>query len=867
MSNTGGWGTVFQSVPASDRVRRVKMPVEEIRADLESALAAHRTVVLKAPTGSGKSTQVPGIVSGIVGEGLIIVVQPRRMAARLLANYVAQLEQTRVGEGVGYSVRFESKRSAKTRILFVTDGVLQRLLLTDPELKGVAAVVFDEFHERRLASDVALGLCRELKRHLRPELGLIVMSATLEIRGFEEFFPNAAHLEALGRSFPVEVEHRAPVATASRGGVKRPAQTWERVVAVLKTELPETEVGDRVLVFLAGRYDIQKAATALRQASWAGGWEIAPLYGGLAPKDQDAAVRPGGNRRIILATNIAETSLTIEGVTLVIDSGESREAVFDPRRGFDSLLVREISQASAEQRAGRAGRTQAGRCVRLWSEANHRKRRAFDLPEVHRVDLAEIVLNLMQRGFSDLGKFPWFEAPEPRMVVQARELLERIGAITKEGRLTDVGREISTLPLHPRLGKMLIAADELGCLAEAIFAAALLQGEGVFLPKKDGREECQTEGDTDDFAAEWLAFETAARAGFNLGVCQKLGVLARGARETAKAIEQLTSVCKKRGMRVGDVIFTRRAEEFAKALLQAWPDRLAVRLSRSTLSSRLEGGRKGQLAADSVAKNADVFIATEMIEIGGRDVTTRLDRCVGVELEWLREYFPDDLSEKAGGSWDAAQRRVVFEKQTRIFDLMLAAEPVKEPDLDLAAGVLARKVSEGELVLKNWTDNVEQWISRLRLLAEAMPEIELPGFDESDRLVVLEQICHGALSYKDIKARDPWRVLGDWLSPPQKAALDSFAPERITLANGTSAKLRYQEDGPPIIALKVQQLYGVEKTPTIANGKVKVMLHICAPNQRPWQMTTDLESFWSSGFAQMKKDLAGRYPKHDWEKP
>lgn len=846
----------------------MNVPVDEIRSDLHNALENGETVVLKAPTGSGKSTRVPGIAARACAEGVILIVQPRRMAARLLASYVAQLEGSSVGEKVGYAVRFDTRQSARTRLLFVTDGVLLRRLTSAEGLQGVAAVIFDEYHERRLASDIALGLCREIKATSRPDLGLIVMSATFEPEAFRDYLPDARCLQASGRTYPVEIVHQAPSLPAGRGGrAAHPAANWERAVQALKAELPRLGDDDRVLIFLPGRYEIQKATAALSAATWTGGWDIAALHGSLPPGDQDRAVRSDGGRRIIVSTNVAETSLTIPGVTLVIDSGDARMAVFDARRGFDTLLIREISQASAEQRAGRAGRTRAGRCVRLWSEANHRKREAYELAEVQRVDLAETVLTLAKMGYADVGEFPWFDQPAERLIEWSSSLLRRLGALDGDGGLTPRGRQMAALPLHPRLGRLILAAQDLGCVAEAIFAAAVLQGEGVFLTKKTGRVDCQTESDTDDFAAEWLAFETARRARFDVATCNRLGVLARGARETGKAMEQLASICQKQGISVGDVMFTRRAEAFGKAMLAAWPDRVGVRLSASTLSSRLAGGRKGVLADTSIARDAQIFLATEVIEIGGASVRTQLDRCVIVQREWLAEQFPDALSESAGGEWDDVQRRVVFERQVMFYDLVLESEPVKDADFGVAAGILASKVLAGELVMKNWTDRVEQWICRLQLVAKAMPEMEMPTFDEGDRLAALEQICHGAVGYKDIKNRDPWPVLHDWLSAPQKAVLDAYAPERLLLENGASAKLRYQSDGPPVIAMKVQQLYGVRETPTVADGRVPVMLHICAPNQRPWQMTSDLSSFWATGFEQMKKDLAGRYPKHNWDGP
>ncbi len=362
-------------------------------------------LLLKAPTGSGKSTTVPGMIRGEV-DGRVLVVQPRRLAARLLAEYVATLEGTKIGRGVGYSVRFESRVSAESEIVFVTDGVLQRMLLEDPDLSGVGAVIFDEFHERRLASDLCLGRVLDLQEGSRPDLGVVVMSATLEVSGLAEYLDPCEVVEAGGRMFPVEMVHRGEQVVGRRGG-QRPVELWDRVAAVVKAEVVEMKEGERVLVFLPGMYEIRRTQAALERLAVMKGWEICPLYSSLNPDGQRAAIRLDESRRVILATNVAETSVTIEGVRVVVDSGLVRQSRYDVARGFDSLRVVKISQASAAQRAGRAGRTGPGRCVRLWSEADHRGREEFDLPEVRRVDLAEAFLFLkrlgFQRGFSLVG--------------------------------------------------------------------------------------------------------------------------------------------------------------------------------------------------------------------------------------------------------------------------------------------------------------------------------------------------------------------------------------------------------------------------------------------------------------------------------
>ncbi len=843
----------------------MKFPVDDVKDEILAAISAGEQILLRAPTGSGKSTRVPGMVADTSGDGLVIVVQPRRMAARLLAGFVARERGSSVGGQVGYAVRFDSKKSRDTRILYVTDGVLQRMLSDKPNLPGVKAVIFDEFHERRLASDIALGRCLDLAKHDRPDLRIIVMSATIETRGLEIYLDPCRVVEATGRTFPVDVDYLSggSVMVQQRGGRRQPEMIWDTVIRALKKEIA-AGVDGHILIFLPGLHEIRKTSEALSQVVWASGYEVHQLYSALSPEKQAAAVKSGGNPKIIVATNVAETSITIEEVTLVIDSGLARQSAFDVRRGFDSLTVKKISRASADQRAGRAGRTRAGRCLRLWSQADHAKRTEFETPEVHRVDLSECILQLSSAGWPNVRNFPWFESPKKESLTRAIELLDMLGAVEQDGSLTGHGKCMVTLPLHPRLSRLILAGSEYDCVAETCFAAAVLQGEGAFLRGKNGRKHFQSETDSSDFDAEFLAYETAVRERFDPRACTQKGLLARGAREIQQSLQQLRQMAKDLGLKVGDVQFHRRPEEFGRAMLMAYGDRVAIRLSPNTLACRVSGERKGQLEDDSAVKDKILFITTEMTEVEGRDLIVRLNRCVSLEEVWLEEMFSDHIHQRDGAVYDESRRRVIGLKETYFRDLAIERDERGEPDKNQAAELLAERVISGELLLKKWNDGVEQWIARLANLTEWMPELDLPGFSEEDKKMAIAQMCVGALSYKDIKDKDPWPVLRDWLSAPQLAVLDSFAPERITLSNGQTPKLRYERGAPPIIALKVQQLYGVSETPTICNGAVPLMIHICGPNMRPWQMTRDLESFWQTGMTQMKKDLAGRYPKHEW---
>lgn len=842
-------------------------PVEELAADLRSAIRAGSRVLLKAPTGSGKSTMVPGMLLEAGVEGRILVVEPRRMAARLLAGWVAKQRGTQVGQEIGYAVRFDTRYRDDTRIIYLTDGVFQRWLQDEPDLPGVGAVIFDEFHERRLAVDIALARCLNLQDGPRPELRVLVMSATLETAGLAEFMDPVVRLEAGGRLHPVETLYRPerPPVNDRRGGPPREVPVWERMAEVCREAIAMPDPGD-VLMFLPGTHEIRKTIELLESGSTTRGWDVMPLYSTLPPAAQEAAISPGPRPKIIVATNVAETSITIEGVRTVIDSGLARIAAYEPRRAINTLLIRKISRAAAEQRAGRAGRTAPGRCFRLWSQQDHARRTEFETPEVHRVDLSEAALLLKTSGVPDLRAFRWLDAPTEGALVRAEHLLHDLGALDAAGQPTAEGYHMAGLPLEPRFSRLMLAGHEHGCVTETAFIAAAVQGEGVFANKKGGvgRKDFLFADDGSDFAGEWRAFESAREMNFDPKRCSQLGILGRGARETAQGFDRLLGIAARFRWAVPPVDFAARREAVAKAMLAAFSDQLAIRFNQGTLACRLVGNRRGKLDEESCVKQAPSFVASEITEVEAREVIVHLRRATAVDPVWLAELFPDDLTTTESAAWDSTRKRVVQRRETRFRDLVLETrESDHGVNLDQAADILAAGVIEGDLTLKNWDHAVEQWTARLALLAGRCPELGMPGWSDEDRQSAIAQIVHGAVSYKEIKEANVWRVLRDWLSAGQRAALDSYCPERINLPNGQSAKVTYGE-GDPFIAVRVSHLFGVWETPVIANGRVPLLVHILTPGHKPWQMTKDLRSFWQTGYPQMKKEVAGRYPRHPW---
>ena len=831
------------------------LPIEHIRNDiLEAVRQPGFCVLLSAPTGSGKSTRVPGMLleAGWGEKGTIVVVQPRRLAARLLAGYVARQFPCRLGQEVGYTVRFDSQRSAATRILFVTDGILERRLTEDPELRGVSAVVFDEVHERRLSGDLCLARVLELQRSSRPEIGVFVMSATLELDKLQDYLPQATVLRAEGRLYPVEVSYMPPVPVRNKFGYVQAPPVWEQCAAAVRQLIEQSDCGD-VLVFLPGAYEIRRTVEILEQVGWMKGRDVFALHGQLTPEAQALAVEYGSRPRVIVSTNIAETSLTIEGVRSVVDSGTARESRWDPLRGISTLHIVPISQAQAEQRTGRAGRLGPGRCIRLWSEAEQRRRAPFPAPEVHRADISQAFLNLLAwecKGLSDIRRFPWPDAPTEAETARAWQLLEDLGAADKNG-LTPTGHQMLQYPLPPVLARLLVAGEEYGCEVEMAAVAALLQGEDIAL-NSGLAASLRHEDDYTDFQAEWRAVQAAGQLHYDPAACNKLGIMARAAREISKSFRQILRNTP------GEPDFNTHRHGIVAGLLHSFPRHVAARNQSATSTARLCQRRGGSTPSDSVARNAAVFLAAEITEIGGKSVETRLSKCTILTPEALPT-TEDDIA-----VYDPARKRVFSHHRILYRDLVIAEKETGDAAPDDAAPLLAEQVVRGNLRLEGWDGHVLQWINRLTCLRQAMPELELPEFGEEDRLVAITMICEGAVSYKEIQNRPVLPILGEWLSPWQRECLNRYAPKAIKLANGREVRLLYREDGTPTFGLKCQLLFGVPQTPTIAEGRVRCLVEILAPNQRPYQITSDLSSFWRNGYPQMKKDLAGRYPRHDW---
>jgi ATP-dependent helicase HrpB len=635
-----------------------------------------------------------------------------------------------------------------------------------------------------------------------------------------------------------------------------------------------------VLVFMPGAYEIGRTVEALRREPAAAGFRVLALHGELSDADQDAAVGPAPGRKVVVATNIAETSVTIDDVRLVIDGGLARVAGFDPRRGINTLLIEKIARDAAEQRAGRAGRTAPGRCLRLWTETEHAMRPERLAPEIRRLDLAEALLTLaaartaMQRatgGETAPSAFPWFEAPDPDGMARATRLLQDLGALDGgTGTITSLGERMAAFPLHPRFARLLLEADRRGCVGEAALLAALAQDRGLLARRPDAvarerRDRAmadETESDLFVLAAAW---RYASGQGYGVDACGRMGIRPAAARRAQRVCRQLLDVAREQGLRTaGD---TGGREALRRCLLAAFVDQLAVRLSAGNARFRVVHGRSGELARESVVRKAPLVVAAEIrdIEHGRGSVTTVLSLCTAVEREWLSELFPGGLRERCDTFYDAAARRVACRRELWFRDLVLESKTLSEtPDADRAAALLAEEVLAGRLSLKRWDHAVEQWVQRVNNLASWCPELGLTPIGPGERRHLVEQVCYGARGGKELKDRPVRPVLGSWLSAEQRAALDALAPERLTLPNGRRAKVEYGPDGTAAIALRVQELYGVDQTLKLAMDRVPVVVRILAPNHRPVQTTTDLAGFWRDQYPAIKRQYQKRYPKHEW---
>lgn len=817
------------------------LPVDAVLPQLVEALATHGQAVLLASTGAGKTTRVPPALldAGLAGTGSVVVLEPRRLAARAAARRMAFERGVPLGGQVGYQVRFDNRTCADTRIAVVTAGLFVRRLSDDPLLSGVGAVVFDEFHERHLDSDLALAMVRRVRAEVRPDLALVVMSATLDGDAVAAALGGCPVLRVEGRAHPVEIAW-APHVLEGR---------LEQQVELGVRDALRRTTGD-VLVFLPGVGEIKATARELESLCRQHDLALVELYGDLPPDLQDAALLPGPRRKLVLATNVAETSITIEGVSAVVDTGLARQLRFDADRGLDQLVVEPISRASADQRAGRAGRLGPGVCVRLWTRGEHENRPERQTPELFRADLSGPVLQLMAWGEPDPAALPWLEAPEPSALATASQLLMRLGALSQAGKVTALGQQLARLPVAPRLGRLLLAGQGLGVAWEAACAAALLSERDPF--ERRGAALYAGSCDVTDRVLALAGSRAGNAGGSELGRPREAA-----ARQIRAVADQLLGMLGKRtASRVAPVDDGR----LAQALLAAFPDRVARRREPGGERALMVGGGGVRIDRSSSVRDGELLLCVGLSGAGRGDpratLVSRLDP------DWLDR---DLISENDEVSFDRERKLVTARRARRYADLLLKEDPGGRPEPALAAALLAREAAaDPERALDLAAPELLQLQARCACLAAWRPELGLPTLDRQAIVALLPELCLGLRSFAELAALPLAERLLTLLQPEQARALARLAPARIEVPSGSQLRLDYEAGRAPALHVAIQELFGLARTPTVAGGAVPVVLHLLAPNRRAHQVTDDLASFWARTYPSVRRELSRRYPRHAW---
>ena len=816
------------------------LPIDSILDRIRAALAGASGLVLQAPPGAGKTTRVP--LALLEAEWLagrrIVMLEPRRLAARAAAARMAASLGQQPGETVGWRIRFDSRVGPDTRIEVVTEGILGRMLQDDPSLSGVGLVIFDEFHERSLHADLGLALALEASQGLRDDLKLLVMSATLDGEPVARLMGGMPVITSEGRAFPVTTRFLAR---------PEPRRFADEVTAAVARALDE-EVGD-VLVFLPGAGEIRRVETLLADHPAARGVLVAPLYGDLGQEAQDQAIRPApaGRRKVVLATAIAETSLTIDGVRVVVDGGQMRVARFDPGSGMTRLVTLPASRASADQRRGRAGRQGPGVCYRLWSEAEDRALQPWTLPEILGADLAPLALDLAQWGVSDAAGLAWLDPPPAAHLAQARDLLRELGALDGDARITGHGRAMARLPMHPRLAHMALKAKALGLAGLACDLAALLEERDVLRAGRGCRD--------GDIRLRVEALRTGEGFDPHHGLSLDRGALAR-VRQSAKEWRR------RLGLKAGEQPGS--SHDAGLLLAFAYPDRIARRRPGAAPRYAMTGGR-GAVFADPEPLAAEEWLA--LAELDGDRREARIFLAAPLDRAVIEEHFADRIETVSLCEWDGREELVRARRQRRLWGLVLEDRPLGDADPAALAAAMAAGIRAMGLACLPWTADLDKLRRRVDFLAALEPDSGWPDLSDQALSDGLEQwlapFLTGIIRRSHLSRLDLAAALGGLLSWEQRRRLDDLAPTHVEVPSGSRVAIDYAGEM-PVLAVRLQEMFGCADTPRIAQGRVALLLHLLSPARRPVQVTRDLASFWANAYRQVKADLKGQYPKHWW---
>ncbi len=828
------------------------LPIWEIHSDILRAFQTGNRLVLVAPTGSGKTTQVPQMLldAGLAGDKRIVVLQPRRVAARTVAARVAWERQCKLGEEVGYQIRFDDQTSLGTRICFITEGILLRWLQQDRELKDVGVILFDEFHERNLLSDVALALAKQMRKDLK----LGVMSATLDAEPVAAYLGGCPVLVSQGQMFPVEVRFQK-----QHDDRPVPEQAAEAVVQILRSG----DEGD-VLVFMPGMGEINATINELHSIRSPEHFAAIPLHGELPPEDQDRAFASSDRRKVVVATNVAETSVTIDGIRHVVDGGLARIARYDAERGIGTLFVEEISRASSDQRKGRAGRTAPGTCYRLWTESNHLNRPERNTPEIQRSDLAEVVLLLHSLRIRKAAEFDWLDKPDAQAVERAEKLLHLLGAIDPQTEeLTEVGRQMLRLPMHPRYSRMLVEAAKHDCVPAAALCAALVSGRDLLvrLGREDkhiaeARELFEASAGSDFFTLI-RAWQFARKNNFHVETCRRYGIHAQVARQVEQTFEQILRIAhqpKAEPQAAND-------EHLLRCIMTGFIDQLCVRRNMGTLECDLSEGRTGALMRESAVQDSPFFVAANIREIESRggEKLTLLGLASMVQREWIESTFPQQITARIEHLYDRTHKRVAAVKLVRFHDLVIQHEHQRELDQTASGQCLADAYAKGLFELPLYNHELKQFVARVNLIHHVMPDLDVPAFDER---AALSRAFRGMSLAKEAQAAPLREAFLAHLPKEQVAWIDELAPSAIPWPGEKKLKPQYEEG--PEAQVKLHECFALTAHPKICEGKVPVKLWLCAPDGKRIEPTTDWPAFKTNAYPKLKPQLQKKYPGFTW---
>ncbi len=816
------------------------LPIDAALPALLEALSRARIAVVQAPPGAGKSTRIPLALRAAPWrkDRKILMLEPRRLAARSVAFWMARLLGEEVGQTVGYRMRLENRVSAATRIEVVTEGVLTRMLQNDPALEDSACVIFDEFHERSLHADLGLALCLDAQAQLRDDLRLVVMSATLDAEPIAAWLGGAPIITAPGRSFPVETRH-----LARRAEIRIEAEIAETVRRALRAE-----AGD-MLVFLPGAGEIRRVKQLLEEQPGVDA-EVLPLFGDLPPAEQERAIAPGrpGQRRVVLATSIAETSLTIEGVRIVVDSGLARRARFDPRSGMTRLVTMRVSRAAADQRRGRAGRVAPGVCYRLWSEAAGRSLDAYTPPEILEADLCPLALELARWGVRVPSQLRWLSSPPPAAHAQAGALLQGLGALDGSGLITAHGRAMSELGTHPRLAHMLLRARDLGAMALACELAALLGERDLLRWTVPARE-----------------VDMRMRVEALRGIREHLPATAEVDRAVRERVRRLADGWRAQlGVGRGDGRSDSIDSHTGILLALAYPDRIARRRGSQAGRFQLSNGRGAAFAATDLLARAD-FLAIPDLDAGEREA--RVFLAAPLELAQVQSVFAGQIATNDTVAWDRRAEAVVARREQRLGNLVIAESALDSVDARVAGDAMLEGIRALGIGALPWNDAARAWQARVMFMRRHEPGA-WPDVSDHHLFATVEHwlapFLAGMTRREHLVRLDLPAALRALLTWQQQRDLDEQAPTHIVVPSGSRVTLDYSAGEAPVLAARLQEMFGLRETPRLARGRAALVIHLLSPAGRPAQVTRDLASFWASGYQEVRKELKGRYPKHYW---